>query len=577
MCAICIMSCCTPFFEEKRVKFNEIQSRNQLADFLGIQKKTLTYVLFEARVESFYYSFDIPKKDGTLRNINAPSGTLKIIQSKLKDSLYEYQTLIRKENNIKANISHAFEKNKSIISNARIHKNKRFIFCIDLKNFFNAFHFGRVLGFFLLNRYFRLPKEVAVTIAQIACYKGILPQGAPSSPIITNLICQTLDIHVLKIAKKYKLDYTRYADDLTFSTNNKVFLDIKDKFYQELKREIEKSGFSINEEKKRLIYNDSRQIVTGLVVNKKINVPHNFYKTTRAMLHSLYTTGEFKIDGEKGTIAQLEGRLSFIDQIEFYNNKHDISGVKHNCYSLSGKETDYRNFLFYKYFVANKQMLLITEGKTDVLYIKAALKSLHKEYPKLIRKDLNGKFHYNLSFFSRSRHWNYFFGMGSDGADAMKSLYNFFVGKNGLDNICDYFLKYKTEFSPHPTIMLFDNEKYSKRPLNKFIGYVKLSESEKEKLEKENHFLLDLNCNLRLVSVPLPAGKSECELEDLFSEEVLNIEIDGRKFSRKDENPQKYYNKDIFSKYIFKNYKKYDFTGFKPLLNILNMLNESNE
>lgn len=564
------------FFEVKRMKFNEIQSRNQLADFLGIQRKTLTYVLFEARVESFYSSFDIPKKDGTLRNIYAPSGALKIIQRKLTNALYEYQTLIRKENGIKANISHAFEKNKSIVSNARIHKNKRFIFCVDLNNFFNAFHFGRVFGYFLSNRYFNLPKEVAVTIAQLACYKGILPQGAPSSPIITNLICQTLDIHVLKIAKKYKLDYTRYADDLTFSTNNKDFLDKKDEFFEALKKEIEKSGFSINEEKTRLIYRDSRQMVTGLVVNHKINVPRDFYRATRAMLHALYTTGEFKVDGEKGTIAQLEGRLSFIDQIEFYCNKHDISGAKHNYRSLSGKETDYRNFLFYKYFVANKQMLLITEGKTDVLYIKAALKSLYKEYPKLITKDSNGKFRYNLSFFSRSRHWSYFFGMGLDGADAMKSLYNYFVGKNGLDNLCDYFLKYKTEFSPHPTIMLFDNEKNTKRPLNKFIGYAELCELKKEQLEKENYVLLEPNCKLNLVSVPLPLGKSECELEDLFSEETLNIEIGGRKFSRKDENPQKYYNKDIFSKYIFQNYEKIDFTGFKPLLNILNMLNESN-
>ena len=184
------------------MKFNEIQSRNQLADFLGIQRKTLTYVLFEARVESFYSSFDIPKKDGTVRHIYAPSGALKVIQRKLTNALYEYQALIRKENSIKTNISYAFEKNKSIISNAKIYKNKRFVFCIDLNDFFNMFHFGRVLGYFSSNRYFNLPKEVAVTIAQVACYKGVLPQGAPSSPIITNLICQTLDMHVLKIAKK---------------------------------------------------------------------------------------------------------------------------------------------------------------------------------------------------------------------------------------------------------------------------------------------------------------------------------------------------------------------------------------
>ena len=558
------------------MRFNEIQSRNQLADFLGIKRKTLTYVLFEAKVDSFYSSFDIPKKDGSSRHIFAPSDPLKTIQRKLADKLYKYQKQIRDEENIKANISHAFEKNKSIISNAKIHKNKRYILCIDLNNFFDAFHFGRVFGYFSANRYFKLPKEVAVTIAQIACYKGSLPQGAPSSPIITNLICQTLDMHVLKIAKKYKLDYTRYADDLTFSTNKKDFLKNKDEFLKKLQKEIEKSGFSINERKTRLIYRDSRQIVTGLVVNRKINVPRNFYRTTRAMLHSLYATGEFKIDGENGTIAQLEGRLSFIDQIEFYNNKHDYSGAKHNSRLLSAKEVDYRNFLFYKYFVSNKQTLLITEGKTDILYIKAALKSLYKEYPKLITKDNNGKFHYHISFFSRSRHWKHFFGMSLDGADAMKSLYNYFVGKNGLKNLCDYFLVHKTEFSTYPIVLLFDNEKNSKRPLRGFINYTELSEVEKAQLEKENYVLLEPNCKLNLVSVPLPSGKSECELEDLFTDETLNIEINGRKFSRHDENPEKYYNKDIFSKYVFQNYAKIDFTGFKPLLNILNMLNESN-
>lgn len=558
------------------MKFNEIQSRNQLADFLGIQRKTLTYVLFEARVDSFYSSFDIPKKDGTLRHIYAPTKTLKVIQRKLTDALYEYQTLIRKENSINANVSHAFEKNKSIVSNAKIHKNKRFIFCVDLKNFFDAFHFGRVLGYFQSNRYFKLPKEVAVTIAQIACYRGALPQGAPSSPIITNLICQTLDIHVLKIAKKYKLDYTRYADDLTFSTNKKDFLESKDNFFKDLKNEIQKSGFSINDDKNRCIYRDSRQIVTGLIVNRKINVPRNFYKTTRAMLHSLYTTGKFKLNGKSGTIAQLEGRLSFIDQIEFYNNKHDVSGAKHNYRSLSRKEIDYRNFLFYKQFVANKKMLLITEGKTDILYIKAALKNLYKEYPALISKDKNGKFHYHISFFSRSRHWRYFFGMSLNGADAMKSLYNYFVGKNGLDNLCDYFLKNKTEFSQCPVILLFDNEKNTKRPLKEFVNYAKLSDLEKKQLEDENYVLLESNCNLNLVSVPLSYGESECELEDLFTDETLNIKIEGRTFSRHDVDQKKYYNKDIFSKYIFQNYIDIDFTGFKPLLNILNLLNESN-
>ena len=118
-----------------------------------------------------------------------------------------------RENRIITNISHGFERGKSIISNARVHKNKKYVVNMDIKDFFPSIHFGRIVGFFQNNRYFKLPYEVAVIIAQIACYKGHLPQGSPCSPVIANLICNVMDIRILKLAKKYKLDYTRYADD----------------------------------------------------------------------------------------------------------------------------------------------------------------------------------------------------------------------------------------------------------------------------------------------------------------------------------------------------------------------------
>lgn len=156
---------------------------------------------------------------------------LKDVQRNIVKVMLTQQNIFQFENNIKSNISHAFTKDKSIITNAEIHKNKRFVLNIDLEDFFKSFHFGRVQGYFEKNKNFLFPKNIATVLAQLTCYNGSLPQGAPSSPIITNLICNILDMKLLKIAKKYKLDYSRYADDLTFSTNNKNFEEKSEEFF----------------------------------------------------------------------------------------------------------------------------------------------------------------------------------------------------------------------------------------------------------------------------------------------------------------------------------------------------------
>lgn len=170
------------------------------------------------------------------------------------------------------NISHGFVKERNIITNAKIHKNKKIVLNLDLKDFFDSFHFGRIKGFFEKNKDFKFSPELATLIAQLACYNGKLPQGAPSSPLITNLICNIFDIRVLNLARKYKLNYSRYADDLTFSTNYKGFIKNLEEFKEDILLEIEKNGFEANMKKYRLTFQNSRQEVTGLTVNKKINV-----------------------------------------------------------------------------------------------------------------------------------------------------------------------------------------------------------------------------------------------------------------------------------------------------------------
>ena len=439
-------------------KFCDIQSRNELADCLSIPRSKLTHILYVKKPDSYYTTFEIPKPNGETRTICAPSGDLKILHVKLSNILWLYQKSIWDEKGIKPNVSHAFEKKKSIITNARIHRNKRFVLNLDLENFFDCFHFGRVQGYFEKNNNFKLPHDVAVILAQLTCYQGRLPQGAPSSPIITNLICQSLDTYLLRVAKKYKLDYTRYADDLTFSTNDRHFVENQEEFLAEANAAIKRAGFSINEKKTRLQFKNSRQEVTGLIVNKKLNVNHSYMRKTRAMAHQLYTTGEYLIDGVPGTLKQLEGRFSFIDQLDHYNNILDPQEIKHDAFNLNGRERQYQAFIFYKYLFANDVPLIVTEGKTDIRYIKAALKSLYVRYPQLIEKDAEGNFVYKFSFFRRTKRWKYFFGISLDGADAMKILYRYHVGSNRrIPPYLNHFRQLSGHEQHNPVILLYDN------------------------------------------------------------------------------------------------------------------------
>ncbi|WP_026895747.1 retron Ec67 family RNA-directed DNA polymerase/endonuclease [Clostridiisalibacter paucivorans] len=543
-------------------RFYNIKNRRELASFLGIPLKKLTYILYKKGVDYYYETFEVPKRNSGARIINAPSGDLKTLQKKLSKILYEHQIIHIQNHKIKNKISHGFEKEKGIITNAEIHRNKRFVMNVDIKDFFESFHFGRVKGFFNKSKAFNMSEEVAIIIAQITCFNGKLPQGAPTSPIITNLICNILDMRILSICKEYKLDYSRYADDLTFSTNDKHFIKNKNGFYDNLKREIQGFGLLINEKKTRIEYKDSRQVVTGLTVNKKISVKREYYKNTRAMADKLYRTGEFTIGEKAGTIRQLEGIFSFINQIDYFNNKKD-NNKKHNVNNLNSREREYQKFLFYRYFLSNSKPLIVTEGKTDVMYIKAALKKHYKEYPNLIEKHRD-EFEFKISFLNRTKRLRFLMGIQIDGADTFLNIYNFYTGKNNFNNYFKYFNdKYKITPS-NPVILIFDNEQKEKnKPLYKFKKAVKMNTID---LSSE------IIANLFLLTVPLCNNKEECEIEDLFDEKALNHKIGGKKFSRKNENNKKYYGKADFAKYIYKNYKDIDFSNFKLMLDELNLV-----
>lgn len=552
-----------------------IKTRNDFAKFIGVKLQTLTYLLYIKKIDNCYNTLEIPKKNGDTRTICVPNKNLKKVQKKLYNKLSTYYDEIKTQNNFTSKISHGFEKNRSIVTNAEVHKNKRYVVNLDLLVFFPSINFGRVRSYFIKNNYFEINDDIATILAQLTCYKGTLPQGAPTSPLIANMICNIMDIRILKIAKKYRLDYTRYADDLTFSTNNKYFLNDYDKFLEDIKNIIHRSGFELNSKKTRLLFSNSRQEVTGLVVNKKISVPKEYYKNTRAMAHSLYKNGYFLIDDEVGTIEQLEGRFSFINQINLYN----IDNKKKDMWHLNSKEKQYQKFMIYKTFYANEKPLIITEGKTDVLYIKAALKKYYKYFPNLITKKDNGNFVFHVNFFKRKQKHSYYLNLVKDGADTIKNIYsNCYIKTKNNKNITTVhdFKKLRGERETNPVILIFDNEMVSNkdRPLKKFLNEIKVNASQKDKL-KENLYI-NICDNLYLCTYQLNNKEAcEIEIEDLFPADVLEHEINGRKFSKKDSTHDNgFYGKNEFSQYVYSNYESIDFSNIISLLSAINEIIE---
>lgn len=490
------------------------KNTRELARTLGVKYRQLNLILYSydetglRGTDKYYKSFDLNKKNGGIRHINAPTGELLRIQRKISKIL---QASI-KENNI----SHGFNIGKSIYSNANVHHNKRYVLNLDLEDFFDSVHFGRVRGFFIKNNSFKCTENIATILAQLTCYNGKLPQGAPSSPVLTNLICNIMDFHILKIAKKYKLNYTRYADDMTFSTNDKYFLELYNQFIIDITTEVNKSGFKINDRKTRLQYKDSRQEVTGIIVNKSLSVPNEYYKTTRAMAHSLYKNGYYLLNGQEGTMNQLDGRLMFI------NNKYLDNNDK-TMYTFTKRQRELQKFLFYRYFYMNDMPLICTEGKTDVIHIKAALLKYADEYSELIDED-GLLFH----FFKRTNRMNKYFGIQAHGADTWKNFYKKFCSESKDSKKYYSFFNRFQIYSKYPVILLFDNEQDSKHPLGKFLNTFQL-DALKNELNSKNYVRIDSHQNMYILTIPKIKGDSNVEIEDLFDEKMLNIELNGKK------------------------------------------------
>lgn len=256
---------------------------------LQVSDESLIYYLYRMGLKDRYISFQIPKKVGGTREISAPNSHLKGVQKELGNLL--------NSNFQPYPVTHGFVLEKSVLSNAKIHLGSKWVLNIDLKDFFSAINFGRVYGLFLKPPY-NCPKQVATVLAQICCHENKLPQGAPSSPVISNLICKRLDRNLRDFAQKNRCRYSRYADDITISSRERYFPKVVArlnhdesseevvKIGKELLQIVEKNGFEINQKKTRLRNLSQRLEVTGLTINEKPNTTRTYVRQIRAMLHA---------------------------------------------------------------------------------------------------------------------------------------------------------------------------------------------------------------------------------------------------------------------------------------------------
>lgn len=305
----------------------------ELAAILGTTYSKISYFFYPHVASVFYKEFKIAKKGGGHRQILAPDKQLKTLQLRIARQL---SAIYKPSSSVKG-----FLVDTSIADNARPHIKKRFVLNLDLENFFPTITFARVRGLLIAKPYSLQPATASV-IAHLATYKGTLPQGAPSSPVISNMMCASLDYELRILAMKHKASYTRYADDITFSFYCPLrflptdFVDLKYgphgvshhacTISDKLLSVINGKGFAVNHAKFRLQRWDEKQVVTGLVVNKKVNLDRRYVRKTSALIHSIENFGlgsandiykSKNLDAEKDISidAHIRGRLLYMHQV----------------------------------------------------------------------------------------------------------------------------------------------------------------------------------------------------------------------------------------------------------------------
>lgn len=293
-----------------------VQQSQVLASSLAVKPAFLYRCLALSRDNENYKFIKLPKKDGTFRTIIEPPHNIKIIQRKIVEYLKKFQK--------EKYCAHGFVKERNNVTNAKIHVNKKFVLKVDLKDYFTSIKSGRIYKMFL-KKPFSFCRADATILTNLLCFDNVLAQGFPSSPYVSNIVTRKLDNALIDLSQRYKCNYSRYADDITFSTNLSIF---PYPLIDELKEIIINEMFVINDKKTQLLSSKTRQIVTGVVVNKKLNLKRNYYRKLRQLLYVWRHDG-ITICSQKNNMSKDDLRRFVLGKLSYYKS---VVGQDNDCY-----------------------------------------------------------------------------------------------------------------------------------------------------------------------------------------------------------------------------------------------------
>lgn len=284
------------------------------SDISETKKLNILYAIAN-NPEKYYTKKYILKKDGTKRELLVPNNYLKKIQKNILENVLNGLSV--------SPFVTSYLKNKTLKDNALPHQNKKIILKLDIKNFFNNIDFEHIYN--ALPNYI-FPSSIKVLLIKLCTYNDYLPQGAPTSPMLSNLVLKNFDNYIGEYCYKQNISYTRYCDDLTFSGdfNPKVLTNKVRSFLENL-------GFNLNKDKTKVLTNSNRQLVTGLVVNKKINTPKSYRKNIRKEMHYITKYG-------------LDSHLKYMNYTKD-NYLLRLKGRINYCLTINNKDLEMQNYL----------------------------------------------------------------------------------------------------------------------------------------------------------------------------------------------------------------------------------------